>query len=86
MNVILLIKTLWKSLANILSLSLKTAKELDEKVISLVEVIGIAIDASIPQTKLCARSISGFDEDYKDAQIKVRRFKKIWKKKGIEDS
>ena len=61
-------------------------KELDKKVISLVEAINIAIDASIPKSKLCTRSISEFDEDCKDAQMRARRLKKIWKKEDTEDS
>ena len=64
----------------------KSAKKLDEKVISLVKAIDIVIDASIPKSKLCARSISEFDEDCKDAQMRARRLKKIWKKEGTKDS
>lgn len=83
---VLLIKTLQENLASILPLSSKTAKELDEKVISLVEAINITINTFIPKAKLCARSILGFGEDCKDAQMGTRRLKKIWKKKGTEDS
>lgn len=43
------------------------AKELDEKVIFLVEAIDITINAFIPKTKFYARSIPGFDKNYKDA-------------------
>lgn len=74
---ILLIKTFQESLASISLLSSKMAKELDEKVISLVKAIDIAIDASICKAKLYARSIPEFDEDYKDVQMKARRLKKI---------
>ena len=77
MDCVLLIKTLQENLASISPLSSKTAKELDEKVISLVEAIDTAMDASIPRSKLCARSIPGFDEDCKDAQMRARRLKKI---------
>ena len=86
MDGILLIKTLQENLASISPLSSKTAKKLDEKVISLVEIIDIAMDASILKSKLYVRSISEFDEDCKDAQMRARRLKKIWKKEGIKDS
>lgn len=64
----------------------KTAKELDKKVISLVKAIDIAIDASILKAKLYTRSILGFDKDCKNAYIRAKKLKKIWKKEGIEDS
>ena len=82
----ILLKTLQENIASVLLLSSKTAKELDEKVISLVKAIDIAMDASIPKSKLCARFILGFDKDCKDAQIRVRKLKKIWKKESKEDS
>ncbi len=44
------------------------------------------MDISIPKAKLCPKSIPEFDEECKDAQIKARRFKKIWKKEGTEES
>ena len=83
---VLLIKTLQENLASILPLLSKTAKELDKKVISLVEAIDIVIDASIPRSKLGARSIPGFDEDCNNAQMRARKLKKIQKKEGIKDS
>ena len=86
MDCVLLIKTLQENLTSISLLSSKTAKKLDEKVIFLVEAIDIAIDAPIPRSKLCTRSILRFDEDCKDAQMKAKRLKKIWKKEGTEDS
>lgn len=80
-NSISLMETLQKSLAKISLTSSKTAKELDEKVISLVEAIEIAMDAFIPKARLCPRSVPGFDKDCKDAQMRARRLKKIWEKK-----
>lgn len=62
------------------------AKKLDKKVNSLVEAIDIAIDASIPKVKLCARSIPEFDKDYKNVQMRVKKLKKIWKKECTQDS
>lgn len=53
------------------------AKKLDEKVISLVEAIDTAMDASILRSKLGTRSILAFDEGYKNTQIKARKLKKI---------
>lgn len=82
---VLLIKTLQEKLASLLPLSLKTAKELDKKVVFLVKAIDIAMDAFISIAKLCARSILRFDEDCKDAQMRTRRLKKIWKKEDTED-
>lgn len=81
-----LIETLQKSLAKISLTSSKTAKELDEKVISLVEAIDIAMDAYIPKARLCPRSVPAFDKDCKDAQMRARRPKKIWKKEGTEET
>lgn len=67
MNIILLIKTLQKNLAGLLFLLLKTAKEPDKKIISLVKTIDITIDTFIFKAKLYIRSILKFDEDYKNA-------------------
>lgn len=83
---ILLIKILQENLANISLLSSKIAKELDVKEISLVKAIDIAIDTSISKAKLCIRSILGFDKDCKDAHMRIKKLKKIWKEKGTEDS
>ena len=81
-----MIKTLQAVLANIsLSLS-KTPGELDKKVIFLVNAIDKAIDASTPRARLCLSSVPRFDKKCKDAQIKIRRLKKIWKKEGTEKS
>ena len=74
---ILLIKTLQENLASISLLSSKTAKELDKKVISLVKAIDIAMDTSISKSKLYVRSISRFDEDCKDAQMRAKKLKNI---------
>ena len=86
MDAVLLIKTLQQNLASISRLPSKTPEELDEKVISLVKAIDIAMDASIPKAKFCPKSIPGFDENCKDAQMRARRLKKVWKKEGTEDS
>ena len=66
-DAVLLIKTLQQNLASISCLLSKTPEELDEKVISLVKAIDIAIDAFIPKAKFCPKTIFGFDENYKDA-------------------
>lgn len=76
-DVILPIKTLHQNLINILHLPPKTLQKLDNKVISLVKTIDIAIDASICKTKLYLKSIPGFDVNCKVAQMRARRLKKI---------
>lgn len=76
-DAILPIKTLHQNLINILHLPPKTLQKLDEKVISLVKTIDIAIDASIPKTKLYLKSIPGFDVNSKVAQMRAKRLKKI---------
>lgn len=58
------------------------AKELDKKVIFLVEVIDIVMDASIPKVKFYTRSILEFDKNYKNIQMRAKRLKKILKKKA----
>lgn len=82
----MLIKISPENLASISLLLLKMAKKLDVKEISSVKAIDIAIDASIFKAKLCTRSIPGFDKDFKDAQMRIKKLKKIWKEKGTEDS
>lgn len=86
MDLALLIETLQQNLANILHLPSQTAKKLDEKVIFLVKAIDTVMDISIPKVRLCPKSISEFDEECKDAQIRARRLKKIWKKEDTEES
>ena len=81
-----MLKTLKDGLANISLASSKTTDELDEKVISLVNAIDKAIDVSTPRARLCPRSVPGFDEECKGAQMRARRLKKIWKKEGTEES
>lgn len=66
-NYVLLIKILQKNIASILFLLSKTAKELDRKIIFLVKAINIAINIFISKAKLSTRSISKFDEKYKNA-------------------
>lgn len=82
----LMIKTLKKNLAYISYTFATTAQELDEKVSLLIKTIEIAIDASIPLSRLCSKSVPRFDESCKDAQMKARRPKKIWKKEEKEES
>ncbi len=86
MDLALLIKTLQQSLVNLPHLPSRTAKELDEKVLPLVKAIDTEMDISIPKAKLCPKSIPGFDEKCKDAQMRARRLKKIWKKEGTKES
>lgn len=65
-DIILLIKTLQRNLANISLLVLKIVKKLNQKVISLVKAINIVIDASIFKAKLFIKSIPKFNKDYKN--------------------
>lgn len=80
----LLIKILKQNIANILHLPSQTAKELDEKMLSLIKVINIATDISIPKARFCLKLISRFDEECKDTQIMAKKLQKIWKKEGTE--
>lgn len=81
MDLALLIKTLQQNLANIPNLPSRTTEELDEKVISLVKFIDIAMDISIPKARLCPKSIPGCDEECKDAQMRARKLKKSGREK-----
>ncbi len=81
-----MIITLKDSSANISLASSKTTTELGEKVISLVNTIDKAINASTPKARLYPGSVPGFDEKCKGAQIRARKLKKIWKKEGTEES
>lgn len=53
-----MVKTLQDGLANISLFLSKTPGKLDEKVISLVNIIDKAIDVSIPRVKFCPRLVS----------------------------
>lgn len=53
------------------------AEKLDKNIISLVNIINIAIHASIFKVKLCVRFILKFKKNFKDTQIKARKLKKI---------
>lgn len=81
-----IIKTLKGGLANISLFSSKILDKLDEKLISLINTINKAIDASTPRARLCPRSVPGLNKKCKDAQMRARRLKKIWKKEGTEES
>lgn len=63
----LLIKILQENSASISLLSSKIAKKLDEKIISLVKIINIAINVSIFKAKFFAKSIPRFDKNCKNA-------------------
>lgn len=65
---------------------LKTIDELEKKVISLINTIKKAIDASISRAKLCLRSVLWLYKECKGAEIKTRKIKKIWKKEKKEES
>lgn len=86
MDNIAIIKTLQGGLANILLFLLKIPNELNNKLIFLINAIKKAIDTSTLRTKLCPRLIPRFDKKCKNAQMKVKKVKKIWKKEGIEES
>ena len=44
------------------------------------------MDISISKVRVNPKSIPGFDKDCKNAQMRARRFKKTWKKDGVEES
>lgn len=75
-----MIKTLQGGLANISLSSSKTPSELDKKVISLVNARDKGIDVSTSGARLCPRMVPRFDRKCKDAQMRARKLKKIWKK------
>ncbi len=57
------------------------ANKLDIQVCPLICVIETAIALAIPKVGLLPKSVLGFDEEWKEMQIKAKRLKKIWKKK-----
>ncbi len=59
-----------------------TANELDARMYSLIDEIETAIAQAISKARPSLKSVSGFDEECKKTQMKVRRLKKIWKKEG----
>lgn len=74
---VLLTKILQENLVNILSLLLKIAKKIDEKVIFLIKAINIAMKISIFKIKLYIKFVQGFDKNYKNAQMRIKKLKKI---------
>lgn len=71
-----MINILKVGLANILLFLSKTTNELEKKIISLVNVIDKAIDASISKAKFCPRSVLRFNKEYNGAQMRVEQLKK----------
>lgn len=61
-------------------------QEIDEKDQLLIKAIDIAINASIFIAKFCLKSVLKFNKEYKKAQMRARRFKKVWKKDGTTKS
>ncbi len=52
---------------------------LDLQIQSLANALSDAINESAPDSKICARSKAGFNEECKEAQMRARRLKKAWK-------
>lgn len=71
-----MIETLKEGLAEIPLTPSKTAKELDGKVISLVNAINEAIEVLIHKARLCPRSVPGFNDGCKNVQIRTKEIKK----------
>lgn len=60
------------------------AKELNKKATSLIKAIKITIEASIFTVRLYLKLILGFEKYCKDAKMRAKKLKKIWKKEKIE--
>lgn len=73
-----LCKSLSQGLCNFPQVPILSEFELDNQVELLVKIIDKAINESTPKQRLCARSIPGFDEECKEAQMRARRFKKTY--------
>lgn len=70
-------KTLLKELNKILSYFFQSKNELDTKMHTLVNAIDLAILMVIPKIRQSPKSVAGFDEEFKEMQMKVRKLKKI---------
>ena len=60
--------------------------EIDECVTDLIEVISIAIEASVPTINITPRSKVGFNEECKEAQMRCRRLKRRHSKHHTAES
>ena len=65
---------------------LDSKEKIDEQVQALVNVIQQAIEASTPLVKISHRSKPGFDRECKEAQVKARRLRKIFNRRGTEEA
>ncbi len=63
-----------------------TPDKLDIKVHSLMSDLDTAMTLVILQARLSPKSVSGFDVECKEIQMKARRLNKIWKKEKTEES
>ena len=63
-----------------------TPEQLDTQINSLISTINTAMDLAIPRANVSLKSVPGFDEKCKKVQMKAKRLKKIWKRKGTEES
>lgn len=86
MDIPALKKTLAKELAKDPPYTFITSNKLDIKVNSLINTIDIAMTFAIPTTRLSSKSVSRFDEEFKEIQMKTRKLKKIQKKAETEES
>lgn len=59
---------------------------LDLQIQSLANALSKALNESAPDLKICARSKAGFNEECKEAQMRARRLKKVWKANPSEET
>lgn len=86
MDISALKKTLAKELAKDLPCTSIIRNKLDIKMYSLIHGIDTVITLAIPKAKLSPKSISKFDKECEEIQIKEKKLKKIRKKKKTEKS
>lgn len=75
-----------KQLVNNLSCPSQTANKLNAHIYFVILAINVTITLSIFKAKLFPKSIPKFDENYKKAQIRAKKLKKIWKKKRKKEN
>lgn len=66
--------------------NLDSKEKIDEQVLALVSIIQEAIEVSTPKVKISPRSKPGFDRESKEAQVKARRLRKIFNRRGTEEA
>ena len=86
MDISALTKTLTEELAKDPPYTSTTPDELDIRVHSLISDIDTTMTLAISKARLSPKSVTEFDEECKEIQMKARKLKKIWKKEKTEKS